>query len=251
MPDAERLQRVDDGVHHRRGRADRAGLARALHAQRVARRRRHSVIGLDHGQEVRLGQRVLHQRARDQVAALVVVRALPQRLGRALDDAAVQLSVDDQRVDRVADVVDGDVALERHRAGRGVDLDHGDVRAERIRAVRRIVVGGVVEEGLHALRQAVSQRGGAGHLLDRLGLVGRAAQADADAPRGPETPARRPREPLMTNPPSASTPSGRNRRPPWPSGRRTKVRPRTASRAPTRRPASSRRMSLRIVTLAT
>ena len=53
------------------------------------------------------------------------------------------------------DVVDRDVALERHLARLGVDLDHGDVRAERERAVRRVVVGGVVEERLLALRQVV------------------------------------------------------------------------------------------------
>ena len=42
---------------------------------------------------------VLGQRARLEVAVLVVDGLLEQRLGQALDDAAVDLAVDDQRVD--------------------------------------------------------------------------------------------------------------------------------------------------------
>ena len=40
MADAERLQRVDDGVGDRRRRADRAGLAAAFDAERIGRARR-------------------------------------------------------------------------------------------------------------------------------------------------------------------------------------------------------------------
>src|SRR5712671_232541 len=41
MPDAERLQRIDDGVGDRRRRADRAGLAAAFDAERVVGAQRH------------------------------------------------------------------------------------------------------------------------------------------------------------------------------------------------------------------
>jgi hypothetical protein len=48
-----------------------------------------------------------------------------------VDDAAVDLAVDQQRVDRRAAVVDRDVADDLHLARLRVDVDHARVRAER------------------------------------------------------------------------------------------------------------------------
>ena len=64
--------------------------------RRHVARRRHEVVG---------------ERRRLQVAVRVVHGLLEQRLGEALDHAAVDLALDDQRVDLHAAVVDGDVAL--------------------------------------------------------------------------------------------------------------------------------------------
>ena len=54
------------------------------------------------------------------------------------------------RVDHLAHIVHGDVALEIDIAGIPIDLDDADMRAEREGTVWRIIVGGVVQERLHA-----------------------------------------------------------------------------------------------------
>ena len=101
------------------------------------------------------GHQVVGERRRAQVAVLVVDGLLEQRLGDALDDAAVHLALDDQRVDLVAAVVDGDVRQQVDRAGLRVDLDHADVGAEREREVGRVVGDLGLEVGLHAVGQVV------------------------------------------------------------------------------------------------
>ena len=58
------------------------------------------------GQVVGARHAVVHQRAGDELAVLVVDRALEQRLADALRDAAVHLALDDHRVDHGAEVVD-------------------------------------------------------------------------------------------------------------------------------------------------
>src|SRR5262249_26824902 len=103
MVDAERAQRVDDGIHDRGRGGDGSGLTRALDSERIHGRRRHRTLRLVHREHVGLGQRVFHHRARHQLAAAVVVDgALPERLADTLRDAAVNHAVDDHRVDHVA-----------------------------------------------------------------------------------------------------------------------------------------------------
>ena len=126
------------------------------------------------GQPRRPRQRVVEHRARLELAVVAVDRALPERLADALGDAAVELAVDDHRVDLLADVVDRDIADEVDLAGLLVDLDDRDVRPERPRAVRGVVVGGLVEIRLHAVRQAEPEVDRERDLLDGLDLVGRA-----------------------------------------------------------------------------
>ena len=127
-------------------RADRAGLAAALHAERVvraqrhvrSRRRRTAVVGARH--------RVVLVRAGQQLAGLLVVdAALEQRLADALGEAAMDLALDDHRVDDAAEVVDGGEAdRPRHARSRGRSRPRRYAR-RREGEVLRVVEGGLVE----------------------------------------------------------------------------------------------------------
>ena len=136
---AEPGQRVDDRVDHRRRGADRAGLADALDAELVGRRRRHGVAERDRRHVAGRRHQVLGQRAGLEVAVRVVHGLLEQRLGEALHDSAVDLPVDDQRVDLDAAVVDGDVLEDIDAARLRVDLHDAHVGAERPGEVGRVV----------------------------------------------------------------------------------------------------------------
>ena len=99
---------VDDGVLHRRGGADRPGLADALGAERVHRCRCGHVDQLEARQLGRRDERVVGQRRGRRVAVLVVEDLLQQRLRHPLGEAAVPLALGEQRVEDRAGVVDGD-----------------------------------------------------------------------------------------------------------------------------------------------
>ena len=134
------LERVDDRVLHRGRRPDGGRLADALRAERVERRRRLGVRGLERRELGRARERVLGERRRERVAVVVVDEVLPQRLRDPRCEAAVHLPVDEQRVEDAPAVVDRDVTQRHHHAGVGVDLDDGDVRAERERRARLLEV---------------------------------------------------------------------------------------------------------------
>ena len=99
-----------DGVEHRsgdrRGGGDRARLAHALDAEGVHRRRGLGAVGVEARQLGRRGQRVVHERARDQLALVVVDHLLVERLADRVRDAAVHLALDEHRVDGRPAVVD-------------------------------------------------------------------------------------------------------------------------------------------------
>src|SRR5437899_9743484 len=69
--DAERRERVDDGVHHHRRDPDRPRLADPLDAQRIVRRGRVGVTDLGVRDVVRARDRVVHERAGEQMAVAV------------------------------------------------------------------------------------------------------------------------------------------------------------------------------------
>src|SRR5262244_3214172 len=167
----ESRERVHHGVHHRRRGGDGARLPRPLDAEGVHRRRRLRAVRLVHGKHVGLGQRIVHHAARHELARLIVVhRAFPQGLGRALRDAPVHHAVYDHGVDHVAHVVHGQVALDRHLARVGIDLDHACMRAEGEAEVRGVVEARLLETGLEPLGEVVrnvrGERDGAeGHRL--------------------------------------------------------------------------------------
>src|SRR5207245_901098 len=109
--DAERPQRVDHGVGDAGDRADGPGLAHALDAERVARRRDRLVEQLHLPEHVRARHGVVHERAGEQLPARGLVDAvLDERLADTLQDAAVQLPLEQDMVDDAATVVDRDVA---------------------------------------------------------------------------------------------------------------------------------------------
>src|SRR6266446_5505255 len=136
---------VGDGVGDRSGGADRAPLAHALDAPGRHGRRRFQVPNLGRRHVVRLRQRVVHQRRREELAVVAVDDAFEQRLADPLGDGAVDLTLDDQRVDDGAAVLDEGVAPESDAPRLAIDLDDGDVHGAGERRPRRVEVHGGLE----------------------------------------------------------------------------------------------------------
>ena len=134
IDDAERRQRIHHRVHDRRRRADGAGLAAALGAQRIVRAERGVGLELERKEIVGTRHAIVHERARLELAALVVIdRVLVERLADALDQRAMDLALDDQRVDDAAEVVGAGEVDKLDRAGLAIDFDLGDIGARRDR----------------------------------------------------------------------------------------------------------------------
>ena len=115
------------------------------------------------------------------VKAADKVKDKARKVAAHLLEAAVDLAIDDERVDLPAHIVDGDVADQLHVAGLGVHLDDRDVGTEGPGAVGRVVVRGLVQERLHAVRQVEAQVRRERDLAQRLGPVGRAGHEVAVA----------------------------------------------------------------------
>ena len=175
---AQGAQRVDDGVVDAHGGGDGAGLADALDAQGVVGRRRHRGKGLDVGHQMGPGQRVVQHRAGQQLAVIVVDRALPEGLARALDHAAVDLPLDNHWIDLGAAVVHRHVAFQDNVAVVGVDADHRHVGAEGIGEIGRVVESRRLQARLHTLGHIPGHVGHQGDLLDGLAVVGSAADEE-------------------------------------------------------------------------
>ena len=124
--------RVDDGIDQRRRRADRAGLAGALDAERVGAARHDIVRELDPRQRIGARHGIIGQVAGQQLPALRVVdRAFEHRLPDPLRDPAMHLARQQQRVDDGAEIVDHQIAHDLDQPGFGVDLDLADMTAVR------------------------------------------------------------------------------------------------------------------------
>src|SRR5207248_2819852 len=100
--DAERVLKRTD---YRRSRADAAGLADALEAERVQRRKRLDVVDLDSRDLGRIRHQEVHETAVQELALLVVVHPLVEGAADALGDAAVNLPLDDRGIDHPSAVV--------------------------------------------------------------------------------------------------------------------------------------------------
>ena len=89
-----RMDRVDDGIDHRRRRTDGTGLARALHAQRIGRARAVVQVEVHVRHDVGTRQRIVLEAAAQELARVLVIdRLLGQRLAHALADAAMCTAV--------------------------------------------------------------------------------------------------------------------------------------------------------------
>ena len=97
---------IRDRVHDRRDRAGGAGLAHALHAERIGGRR-HVVARVRDRRHVRGARhRVVHERAGDELpVALVVDGGLHQRLPDPLREPADQLALDQRVIEHDAGIV--------------------------------------------------------------------------------------------------------------------------------------------------
>src|SRR5436190_2180137 len=130
MADAERLQRVDDGVGDRRRSADRAGLAAAFDSERVVGAQRHMRRQREIRQIVGARHRVIVVRAGQQLTGFLVVdAAFEDGLANPLRQPAMHLAGDDHRVDDAAEIVRRREVDDLQPAGVGIDLDFGDMRA--------------------------------------------------------------------------------------------------------------------------
>src|SRR6266700_4335757 len=175
--DAERLQRVEHRVDIGGGGADRGGLADALGTDRVVRRGRDGLIGLEPRRLPAGGQQVVGEVLADAVALLVEGDQLHRGDAVALGEAAVDLALHDHRVDAHATVVDRDHLADLPLAGAPVDVHDHAVGAERVGHVRRVVVGDPLKARLHAFGQVGV--GGEGDVLDGLGTIRRATDREA------------------------------------------------------------------------
>ena len=127
---AVHAQRVDDGVDQRRRTADRARLARALHAQRIGGAGNFQQIDLDIRQIAGARQRIVHETAGQQLTRIRIEHGVLQdRLTEALRHAAGHLTAHDQRIHRCAKVVTNDIANDGGDAGFRIDLDLRHVAA--------------------------------------------------------------------------------------------------------------------------
>ena len=88
----------------------------------------------------------------------------------------MDLTLDDHRVDADAAIVDRHHAADLDLAGATVNVDHDEIGPERKCHVGRIVVGHTLEAGLQPIGQVGV--GGERHVLDGLGLRGRAADEE-------------------------------------------------------------------------
>ena len=111
MGNAEIGQRVDDRIDDDAERRGNAAFAAAAKPQRVCRRRDFADRRCKERQVGGSRHRIIHERPREELAALGIVDALlEQRLADALRDPAMCLALYDQRVDDAADIVDSGVA---------------------------------------------------------------------------------------------------------------------------------------------
>ena len=167
FPDAMRCQRhiemayavgfecVDDGVDHRRRRADRRRLADALGAQRIERRLGDGFVDGEGGKVIGARHGVIHHRAGQQLALLVEDDLFQQCLANALRQAAVDLPLDQQRADARTAIINRVEFAQVDDTGVGIDFDHGDMGAEGVDEVGRAEEIGGFQAGVDVIGQVV------------------------------------------------------------------------------------------------
>ena len=173
MGNAERAERVDDGVHDRGEGANIAGLAGPLDTQRVGLGRHRVLVHLEGRDLVGTRQTVIHQGAREQLArAPVIHQMLSEGLADPLHHPTMDLAFKRKLVDDGADIVDDDIAQHFGSAGLGIDLDLADVAAVwKVRDLGRKTCD-LVEPGFEPFGDPRRHIGGRGHILQSHHAVG-------------------------------------------------------------------------------
>src|SRR6185312_2288972 len=96
---AEARERIDDGVDHRRRRADRTALAGALDADRVGLAGAAELVEMEARQIVGARHAVILEARREELSRLRIIGdVLDERLADPLGDAAMDLTLEEQRV---------------------------------------------------------------------------------------------------------------------------------------------------------
>src|SRR3989304_3044145 len=161
------------------GPGDAAGLARALGAERVARRGRRGLVEDRDGHVGGAGHGVVHQRPAQELAVGVVDDLLQERLAHALAEAAVELPLPEERVDDGAAVVHPEKALEADPPRLALDARHRHAAAEAPHLPRGLEEDRGVEPRRIAGRQRLALVGGVGHALPRDPALGPAADLES------------------------------------------------------------------------
>src|SRR5215469_4977989 len=167
VADAEVGDRIDHRVLDRRPGPYGSPLADALGPQRVPVGGGFQRDGDERGQLGRARHRVVGEAGGQGVAQLVVDEGFEQRLGRALRNPPVDLSLDEHRVDAAPAVIHRDVTDQLRLPGLGVDLDDRDVRAERVGRILHLEVGLRPQPRIHAGRERCRVGGGGRELAPR------------------------------------------------------------------------------------
>ena len=102
---------------------------------------------------VRAGHRVVHVRAAEQLALLVINDVFQQGLANALRNAAMELTVHQHRIDDGAEIVDCRVLHHLRVARDGVDLHLADVAAVGVGGGRSLADMVDVERRVPRLRE--------------------------------------------------------------------------------------------------
>src|SRR6516162_65825 len=153
VADTEVGERVDHRVLDRGPCSDSPPLADALGPQWVPVGGGRQRDGDKRGEVRRARYRVRGEAGCLGIAQLVVVEGFVQRLGGALRDSAVDLSLDQHWVDAAPAIVHRDVTDQLHLPGLGVDLHDRDVGAERIGRILHLEVGLRPQPRLYAGRE--------------------------------------------------------------------------------------------------
>src|SRR5580704_8227793 len=178
--DAERGQGVADGVGDGDRRGNGAALADPLDAERVERRRR-VLVNDPHCRNVAGGrERVIHQRAGEQLPVRIIGDPFEQDAAEPLGGASHDLALDQHRVDDNAAIMRDGVILDAHAPGLGVDIDdrdmHGIAPGDRL----RLPVIGLLEAGIDPCRAFV--------VPARTGSLGDPGEAHCGAGNSPRDP---------------------------------------------------------------
>jgi len=129
-------------------------------------------------------QRVIHQRAREQLPVRIIDDRLAEDAAEPLRGAAHDLTLDQHRVDDHAAIMGNRILVDADPAGLAVDLDDGDMYGIAPGDRRRLLVVGLLEAGFDPLRAGVLPTGPRRlrHLLEADYRAGHSNHADtADA----------------------------------------------------------------------